>query len=239
MDGFYKDPSSKGIIVRIGIESGNSPDLLSIHTPATLLGYIEKNALLDLTRYMRHYNIDPKDFWPALRPYMEHKGKIYGLPTNCNPLVLFYNKKMFDEAGIAYPTEKWTWKDLLKVSVKLTKKNQKTGRFVQFGLFCEDPDLFIWQNGGWRYSKDGKKCVIDSPEAKEAFRWYYDLRFKHHVMPTPSEVQNLDITKKVAMFIQGRRTAMTLRKDKTLDWNIAPVPRGKYKVTKLTSKVYA
>jgi len=261
--GFESSPLSKGVKVELDmggagspailtqIAGGNPPDLFSIYDPATLLVYMEKEALLDLGPFMKKYNIDPKDFWPALYPYMEYKGKIYGLPPNCGPFVLFYNKKMFDEAGVAYPTEKWTWNDLLEAAKKLTKKDPKTGRYIQFGLLSEDPDLFIWQNGGWRYSKDKKRCVLDSREAKEGFRWYYDLRFTHHVMPTPSEANSLAATggwggtlnlfaaKKVAMFIQGRWMSMVFRKDKDLDWNIAPVPRGKVKVTKLASKVYA
>lgn len=261
--GFYKRSFSKGIVVDVNlgytgsrailaqIASGNPPDLFTIYDPMTFLVYMEKGALLDLSPYMKQYKLDPGDFWPALRPYMEYKGRIYGLPPKCDPFILYYNKKMFDEAGIAYPDEKWTWKELLAAAEKLTIKNERTGRYIQFGLLSEDPDMFVWQNGGWRYSKDGKRCVVNSPEAKEALRWYYNLMFKHHVMPTPSEAQNLAATtgcgvtvnlfavKKVAMLIQGRCKSMVFRKDNTLDWNIAPVPRGRYKVTKLTSRIYA
>jgi len=261
--GFYKDPSSKGIVVEPDmrsdnpkailsmIESGNPPDLFSIYSPADMLLYMEKEALLDLSPYMRRYKLDPGNFWTALKPYMQYKGKVYGFPSNCSPFVLFYNKKMFDESGILYPNKHWTWKDLLEAAKKLTKKDKKTGRYTQFGLLSEDPDMFIWQNGGWYYTKDGKKCIINSPEAKWAFRWYYDLRFTHNVMPTPSEVQslsahgggdgslNLFAAEKVAMFIQGRGMVRILRKNKILDWNIAPVPRGKHKVTKIVSRTYA
>jgi len=123
--------------------------------------------------------------------------------------------------------------------------------YNQFGLLSEDPMLFVWQNGGRMFADDGKRCVINSKEAKEALHFYYDLRFKEHVMPKPQEMQSLASTggwggtlnlfaaRKVAMFIQGRWMSMVFRKDKRLHWDIAPVPRGKYKVTLLASKIYA
>jgi multiple sugar transport system substrate-binding protein len=232
--------------------AGNSPpDVFAIYTPAQLRIFMEKKALLDLKPYLAKYNIDENDFWPALKPYMYFDDKLYGLPPNCGPFVLFYNKDMFDQKKLKYPDGSWTWKELMEYGQKLTDINENTKEYKQFGLLCTEPMLFIWQNGGSLFSPDGKKCVVNSKEAKEAMRYYCELQFKYHITPKPQEMQNLAASggwggmlnlfaaKKVAMFVQGRWMSMVFRKDKTLKWNVAPVPRGKYKVTMLGSKVYA
>ena len=232
------------------IAGNDPPDVFAVYEPAVLRIFMEKNALLDLKPYMDKYNVDLKDFWPALKPYMYFNEKVYGLPPNCGPFVLFYNKDMFDAKGMKYPSADWTWKELLDAAIKLTEVDDVKKTYKQFGLLSEDPMLFIWQNGGSMFSPDGRKCVVNSKEAKEGLRWYYNLRFKEHVMPKPSEMQNLAATggwggtlnlfasRKVAMFIQGRWMSMVFRKDSRLHWDIAPVPRGKHKVTMLASKVY-
>ncbi|MFH1367630.1 MAG: sugar ABC transporter substrate-binding protein [Elusimicrobiota bacterium] len=232
------------------IAGNDPPDIFAVYDPAVLRIFMEKNALLDLEPYMDKYNVDVKDFWPALRPYMYFENKLYGLPPNCGPFVLFYNKDMFDAKGVKYPDASWTWKDLVDAGRKLTDIDEEKKEYRQFGLLSEDPMLFIWQNGGQMFSPDGKKCIINSKEAKDALRWYYNLRYKEHIMPKPTEMQNLAATggwggtlnlfaaRKVAMFIQGRWMSMVFRKDKRLNWDVAPVPKGKVKVTMLASKVY-
>lgn len=232
------------------IAGDDPPDIFAVYEPAVLRIFMEKKALLDLKPYMDKYKVDTKDFWPALDSYMYFEKKLYGLPPNCGPFVLFYNKEMFDAKGVKYPDSSWTWKDLLDAAKKLTDVDDEKKVYKQFGLLSEDPMLFIWQNGGHMFSPDGKKCVINSKEAKDALRWYYNLRYKEHVMPKPQEMQNLAATggwggtlnlfaaRKVAMFIQGRWMSMVFRKDSRLKWDVAPVPRGKEKVTMLASKVY-
>lgn len=233
------------------IAGGVPPDLISIYSPSMLRQFMEKNALTDLMPYIERYQIALNDFWPALSPYMYYEEKVYGLPPNCGPFVLFYNKDMFDKEGLTYPEYNWTWRELLEVGKKLTKVDVDKKEYGQFGLLCEDALLFIYQNGGKIFRPDSKRCVINSDEAKEGLRFYHDLRFKHHIMPRPSEIGNMQniggwggslnlfASKKVAMLIQGRWMSMVFRKDKSLKWNIAPVPQGKEKVTLLASKIYA
>ncbi|MFH1367629.1 MAG: sugar ABC transporter substrate-binding protein [Elusimicrobiota bacterium] len=240
---------SNTIMVQI---AGNlPPDIFTIYDPATLRIFMEKGALLDIGPYMKKYDVDVKDFWPPLRTYMYSEGKMYGVAANCGPFVVFYNKDMFDAKGLKYPDASWTWKELLEAAQKLTDIEESKKEYRQFGILTDDPMLFIWQNGGRLFSEDGTKCVINSKQAKEGLRFYYDLRFMHHVMPKPQEMQNLAATggwggtlnlfaaRKVAMFIQGRWMSMVFRKDKRLNWDIAPVPKGKYKVTMLASHIYA
>jgi len=61
-------------------------------------------------------------------------GKLYFFPTSWNSVVVFYNKDLFDQAGLAYPSAEWTWEDFLKAAKALTKRGAD-GRPTQYGYF--------------------------------------------------------------------------------------------------------
>lgn len=227
------------------------PDLFAIYDPATISVFARKGVLVDLGPLMKANGISIKDFWPQLAPYITRQGKVCGLPENCGPYVLFYNKRLFREAGVPPPHKGWTWDDLLAAARRLTIKDQN-GRTVQFGIGYIEPWIIFWQYGAHYYSPDGKKCVMDSPECKAAARYWASYRLTEHVTPTSSEEQGLSglgtwggaaalfKSERVAMQIQGRWLCAEYRKNKDLDWDVAPVPqRGAIKATLFASKSYA
>ena len=226
--------------VLVQIAGGNPPDIFMVYSLANFVSLIEKGALEDLTPHCEKHDMDIDDFWPQVKPFIFYEDNVYGFPETLTPVVLFYNKRLFEEANVSYPTEEWNWDDLLDAAQKLTKEDQVSGRYAQFGLLPGDLVAMIWQNGGDMFTPDGKRCIIDSPEALEAARFYYDLRYKHHVSPTPSEMESLHsqwggfsifATGRVAMMMTGRVATIEFRKYKDLDWDIAHVPRGRRKLT--------
>ena len=226
--------------VLVQIAGGNPPDIFMVYSLSNFISLIEKDALENLSPRCEKHGMDLEDFWPQVKPFIFFEGEAYGLPETLTPVVLFYNKRLFEEANVPYPTGEWDWDYLLEVARKLTKRDPSSGRYTQFGLLPGDLVLMIWQNGGDMFTPDGKRCIIDSPEALEAARVYYDLRYKYHVSPTPSEMESLrsqwggfDVfaTGRVAMIMTGRCATIELRKHKNLDWDIAPVPRGRRKLT--------
>ncbi len=60
-------------------------------------------------------------------------GKLYFFPTNWNNVVVFYNKDLFDAAGIPYPKKSWTWSEFLDAAQKLTKRDA-SGQVTQYGM---------------------------------------------------------------------------------------------------------
>ncbi len=79
------------------------------------------------------YNLD--DYWPGLLESAKYEGSVYGFPRDIEVNVLYYNKDIFDEAGVAYPTDNWTWDDFLAAAEKLTVKdaNGVTERYALGG----------------------------------------------------------------------------------------------------------
>ena len=231
------------------------PDVMALYDPQSIRLFAKNDVLLDLTPYVGKYQIPVDKLYPALDPYVRFEGKIVGIPENCGPYVLFYNRKLFREAGIAYPKPGWTWDECLAVAKKLTKYRIVRGRQVPVrkGLYIGNTDwwFFIWMYGGHLFSPDGKKCLMDSPEVKKGIRYWADLRLEHHVMPTTSEAQSMSPTgawggdallfrsSVVAMNVSGRWLSIQYREQKDLDWDVVSVPHGPNRVTVLASKAYA
>ncbi|MFB3896017.1 MAG: ABC transporter substrate-binding protein [bacterium] len=234
------------------IVGGEPPDVFTVYGTNFFRVLSEKSALLDLTPYIKKDNIDMTDFWPQLKPFIYgDNGKIYGLPDNMTDLVVFYNKRLFQEAGIPFPKDGWTLDEMLDIAKKLTKRDSKTGRVMQYGIYYwKEVQPIIWQFGGRLYSDDGKRCTFDSPECLAAIEFVNDLQMKYHVMPTLAEenqianlgnwggAMNLFTAEKVAMSVGGRYMTVSYRQRKDLEWSIAPLPRGKYPANFAFSKSY-
>lgn len=178
------------------------------------------------------------DFYPeALRPFYYNK-RLMGIPQNLSSLVVYYNKNLFDKAGIPYPKPGWTWEDFLQTAKALTKDTDGDGIPDQFGLGTEASIFrvapFIWQNRGDLVDdpENPKRLTLDAPATKEALQWFMELQVKHKVVPNkllerarPSEERFLDGT--LAMFLNSRRGVPTYRDIRGFDWDVAPLPRGK------------
>ncbi|GIP22805.1 sugar ABC transporter substrate-binding protein [Paenibacillus sp. J22TS3] len=121
-------------------------------------------------------NID--DFYPGLFNYGKIDGKLYGIPAGFTTRVVYYNKKLFDEAKVPYPKDGWTWQDFQSIAAKLSDKSKKQ---YGFGVRAENDtyDLqgFVWSNGSSFISDDGKKIdgYMNSKETAEAIQMLGDM----------------------------------------------------------------
>jgi len=153
----------------------------------------------------------------------KYNGGTYALPWELDIHGLFYNKDLFDKAGVPYPDENWTWNDLLKTAKTLTKGKQ-------WGFYSENhyPSWisFIGQAGGSILDRHGNVAINES-EAESAIEFMVDLIYKHKVSPAPGQLPegvNPFHTGTVAMSIDGSYSIPpTLELD--FDWDIAPLPK--------------
>ena len=122
-------------------------------------------------------NVD--DFWPSQVAQMRWNNDLYALPYDFSNVGIYYNKKMFDDAGVAYPPETWTWPELVDIALKFVQKDS-SGQFTTWGL-----QLFNWNWvfhgllmgwGGKIFSDDLSECIIDSPENRECFDFFIQAR---------------------------------------------------------------
>lgn len=151
------------------------PDVLFLSPVVTYAG---QGVLEPLDDYISASNYDTSDYWPSLLQFGTLKGTIYGLPRDIGLEVLYYNKDIFDEAGVDYPTNFWTWDDLKSASSKLSKITS-SGRVQRYALAMEQGkyQLFIGQNRGGILDDmiNPTRCTLTEPESVEAVKFFAEL----------------------------------------------------------------
>jgi multiple sugar transport system substrate-binding protein len=156
------------------------------------------------------------------------------IPQNASSLVVYYDKDLFDAAGVAYPAAGWTWDDLLATAAALTQDPDGDGVIDQYGLGTDASIIrvapFIWQHGGELVDpREPTRLLVDSTPASEAIAWFVDLQVTHHVVPdrtaeTAEDSESRFMAGRTAMFLQSRRPVPAFRHITGFDWDVAPLP---------------
>ncbi|MBK9941035.1 MAG: sugar ABC transporter substrate-binding protein [Kouleothrix sp.] len=163
-------------------DSAQIPDVLFLWpTPS----YAATGVLEDLTPYIQKSNYNVGDYWPALLESASYAGKVYGFPRDIETNVIYYNKAIFDEAGVAYPTNDWTWDDFLAAAQKLAKI-EANGRVTRYALAAEGGkwSKFVMQSGGSILDdmRNPSKCTLAEPKALAGLTFFSDLMNKNLAM---------------------------------------------------------
>jgi len=159
-----------------------------------------------------------------------YEGEYWGLPYDASVEVCYYNKTLFDQFGVDYPEDTWTYDDLLEKAQALTDPDQETTGFARF------PPYAGWQSEPWYLStgvsmvnEDRTEWTMVGEAAEEMLQWLLDLDKVHGVTPpagAPSDI-NLFVVGKGAMYISGQweipgnRSAI-----EDFEWDVAAFPTG-------------
>ncbi len=178
--------------------------------------------------------IDRKDFIPVLWDGLKYQGETYGVPQDINIMGLYYNKDLFDKAGLGYPNANWTWKDLKNAVDKLTIDKDRDGHPEQKGLEMAwnagTYEPFLYQAGGKMW--DGDKVVFDSAEGVEALKYYRTLMTSYNLVRSTENRGGLGPDKffqngNVAMYIDGSwETPSICKGAPNLRFGVSVLPRG-------------
>ena len=175
------------------------------------------------------YNLD--DYWPALLESATYNGSVYGFPRDIGLEVLYYNKAIFDEAGVEYPTENWTWEDLRAAAEKLTVV-EGGNRVRRYGLAMEGGkySLFVNQNKGSILDdmRNPSECTLDERAAVEAIKFFSDMMNSNFAMRDA----NLGQAGGDAAVFQSGQAAMIIQNasrisafnEANMNYDVAPVP---------------
>ncbi|OAS89102.1 sugar ABC transporter substrate-binding protein [Metabacillus litoralis] len=155
------------------LQGGEAPDVFYVNGQ-NISNLIETKSILPINDFMEssesYVKVDeyPKDIWGP----SDKDGIKYGFSVDSNPIVMYYNKKVFEEAGVKTPQEyfdegKWNWDAMEEVTSQLVEAGK-------YG-FVQDPAHnamlnWVWANGG-EFAVDGEVVVQNDPKAKEAFEF--------------------------------------------------------------------
>ncbi|MDR2480053.1 MAG: sugar ABC transporter substrate-binding protein [Treponema sp.] len=151
---------------------GSLPDVFWMHSNQAQR-YGTNGMLLDLTDRVATSNVANMANFPAdLVNLYTFSGKHYAIPKDMDTIALWYNKTIFDEVGLAYPNENWTWDDLKSAARKLTDASKnRYGIDFRPGEPQTEWANAIYQNGGFVISNDKKKSGFDNPATIAAFEY--------------------------------------------------------------------
>ena len=209
------------IKISAGMGSGDAPDVMYMwNYPAYYEGlenlepYIEKEG--------KAYK---ENFYEALWPYNQMKGTIYGMPVGFTTHCLYFNKDIFDKAGLAYPSSDWTWDDLQKNAQLITEKVPGVKGFA-FPV-KDDPyvfEMYLWSNGtAYCDEKGDMKGKIDSEGSQEVFKMFQDMAKEEIAAVTEGNGTDEFRAGQVAMYIYGSWSINSLNED-NMNYGITKLP---------------
>jgi putative sugar ABC transporter, sugar-binding protein len=206
-------------LLEAGASGGDMPDVFWMHSNESQK-YMENGILMDLTDKIKSSDKIEMDKFPKdIKSIYEYDKKTYAIPKDVDTIALWYNKKMFDEAGIAYPDDTWTWDDYYNAAVKLTKPDGS-----QFGTAMNPSNNqdgwynIVYSMGGKVISDDMKKSGMDDQNTLKAMEYVDKLRKDAMPDATVMSETGTDVllqSGKIAMLPQG-------------SWMVAPFKENEY-----------
>ena len=210
--------------------SNTLPDVMFVGAD-TYRHFVDRDMLLDITeKFDAEFPLD--DFIESSRNIMDIDGRIYGISSCTVSPIVYFNKDVFDEAGIPYPSSDpanaWTIDEFRDLARELTTDDV-------FGVYGMELhwlaiNAFILSNGGERYNEDFTRSIMYSPQSMEVLQTIKDIRVVDGSAPTDTTLEAVGMnpsqmlqTGRVAMLVDGSWALQELSQT-DLNFGMAPLP---------------
>jgi len=209
--------------VLTAIAGGKYPDIAYLY--GSWAANIAKSPkTLDLTQRVKDPSFQFDDIWRAARAVGRVNGKVIGVPALTDNLALVYNKKLFRQAHVPFPTAKWTWADMRRAAKKLTNRGKKQFGWAYVNDGSEDTvwrfEALLWEAGGNILTSDGKHAAFNSAAGVKALKFLQQTVVKDKSVYLDSgngNYANLFNSGRIAMLYTG-------------PWDLASFPNVDYGV---------
>ena len=207
-DGYFEKLSTQAA-------SGSMPDIIQMDYQY-IATYSNNGSLADLTEFAEDGTIELDKIDEAVRNTGEIGGKLTGIPISTSILSVTYNPDAFAAAGVAEPTDDWTWEDYIEANTKISEVtgqesalNSITGPFGDINM----PRYWIRSNGGEMFNEDGTALGYEDDQIMaDYFQMWKDLT-DADVSPDPDEQAQLETLGKEALPIMDASAGTTI------EWN--------------------
>lgn len=227
--------------VQLQTASGAGPDVIT-HSPYYHVVFAAKKVTRVLDDLVARDKVDLTQLYAPLVASARWQagriatgaGKLYVMPANLNTGTLyFYNKTLFQQAGVQPPDASWTWNTMLENTMKMTRAAGTNGN-PQYGLGLPEDgngriNTWIWQNGGDFFDKDFTQCTLRADsKAYDAFTFLVDLVQKQKVAAAPSTGDRIKLftSGAAAMTPGGMWWSSTIAPTPSLDWDVFLPPKN-------------
>lgn len=208
---------------------GNPPDVFLLNF-REYAQFVTRGALEPVEGHLNEAGVTLDDYYEAPVEAFTFEGELQCMPQNVSSLVVYYNRTLFEEAGLSRPPADWSWAEFRRYALALNDP----GRGIR-GLGIEPNVIraapFVWSNGGDIVDDidSPSTFTLDEPAAREALEFLVSLVREDEVVPTEDEIAAQDLetrfaTGKLGMVLSSRRETPFFRESVGLDWDVAPLP---------------
>lgn len=213
------------------IAAGDAPDVSWLPVESSL-EYIRAGALVDLREAIdATEDFDFEDFIPSLLDRWTDGDAVYGIPFSTGPLIMYYNKDLYAQAGVKDPGQlmadgEWTWESFRETSRQLHDALGVPGYALNDFDFKNWTRLLPYMNayGASPWSADASACTMDSREMVDALSVFHGMTFEDGSMPVPG--QQVDFWGGQVGATSAFLGASANLADAAFEWGIAPTPAG-------------
>jgi multiple sugar transport system substrate-binding protein len=157
--------------------SGDPPDVINQVTPVPK--WASRMALTALDEFIARDGFDTTQFFPSLWEEMKWQGHVFALPVFSGSFALFYNKRLFREAGLDPDRPPRTWDEVRDFNRVLVRRDAR-GNIVRMGFIPNYGNvmtamLMAWELGGRFLSDDGRTAHLDNAGLEKGFEWIVDF----------------------------------------------------------------
>jgi multiple sugar transport system substrate-binding protein len=205
--------------------TGGLPDLISLqgqHAPGYHDAYMPLNAMV------KSNNFDIQNFNPGIVKELSYGGNLYALPYDFGPIVVYYNKNLFDAAKVSYPAFNWTYDQFEKDAIKISNPAK------QIYGFNANPTIDFWlpfvlSAGGQYISADWKTLELTNPKVVSVVQRLLSLDYKYGASPAQSvPLEQYAFAQfqsgNIAMYTDGPWDMINLKTSVKFKMGIATIP---------------
>ena len=211
MIGFNKSLSS-------AYTENNLPDMAILDNP-DMPEMIQLGLFEDITEYVEEWNLT-EEFYPSIVETVQHEGKYYGVPFNCNNTALVYNKTVFEEAGLTPPT---TWEELRETALALVTEEREG-----FMMCAIEGEQGAFQILPWLLAAGENPQELGGEKTEEAFAFLQTMLEEGSLSQNCINLTQTDLSRefvdgKVAM-MQNGPWVFPILEEAGIDYGVVPIP---------------
>lgn len=206
--------------------AGNPPDVFLINF-RFFSQFVARGGIKPFGAHADAVGVDTAAYYEPTIEAFTYDGDLQCMPQNISSLVVYYNRRLFREAGIEEPVAGWSWVDFHSTAEALTSGDVR-GVGIEPNIIRIAP--FVWSNGGDLVDDlmSPSRFTLDRPESKEALEFIVDM-VRDGLVPNEEEIAAQDLetrfmTDKLGMLLSSRRETPAFREVIGLDFDVAPLP---------------
>lgn len=226
------------------VASGTAPDVISMNFE-NLRQFATLGAIEPLDAYVQRDNYDMSIYYENTIAMHTVDNVLYGLPATFSDVVLYYNKTLFDQAGVSYPDASWDWARLVTEAKKFVKDDNGDGLTDTYGYGFAWWPMYTFLYDTNLLTSDNSQCALSTPAGLQAIQSIVNAQTTDGIAANKEAQAAMGdwdrfVAGKLAMYPAGPWAVKPFNDNiKDFQWDVTDHPKGTVQGTFLYSNTYA